>query len=194
VFPFKHLQETSPCKAPEKELMKSNGNKHFHHAHQNKTSGILQDISDQLQNQDLDDEDAFSDDEEEFILMTPAAKQSEEIASQSVETQVEFKQAMLDMLGDRLRKVPKHFQFRSPFELKSHRPAVPWTKALALLNKIEQDKELHWYVTILSFLSITFCTCWAFCKFHIFVIVSTDNVAVYNMDHYYKHNCFQYGT
>jgi hypothetical protein len=168
LFLFKHLQETSPCKAPKKELTKSDGNKHFHDAHQNKTSDIQQDISDQLQNEDLDDEDEFSDDEEEFILMIPAAKQSEEIASQSVETQVDFKQAMLDMLGDRLRKVPKHFQFRSPFELKSQRPAVPRTKALALMNKIEQDKELHWYVTVLSFLSITFCTCWAFCKFHIF--------------------------
>jgi hypothetical protein len=50
------------------------------------------------------------------------------------------------MLGDRLWKVPKDFQFRSPFESKGHRPIVPLTKALALMKKIEQDQHLHRYV------------------------------------------------
>jgi hypothetical protein len=50
------------------------------------------------------------------------------------------------MLDDRLRKDPKDFQFRSPFESKDRRPIVPLTKALALMKKIEQDQHIHRFV------------------------------------------------
>jgi hypothetical protein len=52
----------------------------------------------------------------------------------------------MNMLDDRLPKVLKDFQFRSPFESKGCKPIVPLTKALALMKKIEQDPHLHSYV------------------------------------------------
>jgi hypothetical protein len=48
-----------------------------------------------------------------------------------------FQKSMMNMLGDRLWKVRKDFQFRSLFESKGRIPIVPLTKALALMKKIE---------------------------------------------------------
>jgi hypothetical protein len=84
----------------------------------------------------LDDDDMFSDDEEEFILMTPIVMMSQKIASNSTASEVPFTWSMLNMLGDRLRNVPKNCQFRSPFDNKFRRPGVPLTNALALMKKI----------------------------------------------------------
>jgi hypothetical protein len=86
------------------------------------------------------------DDEEDFVLMTPATTLSQQIASQTQVSPVSFQKSMMNMLGDRLRKVPKDYQFRSPFKSKGHRPIVTLTKALALMKKIEQDHHLQRYV------------------------------------------------
>jgi hypothetical protein len=94
-----------------------------------------------LEHDDIDtaDDDAneFSDDEESFILMTPAVMLSQQIASQTQGSPVSFQISMMNMLGDRLLNVPKDFQFRSLFESKGRKPIVPLTKALALMKKIE---------------------------------------------------------
>jgi hypothetical protein len=45
---------------------------------------------------------------------------------------------MMNMLGDRLQKVSKDFQFRSPFESKGRRPIVVLSKALALMKKLNR--------------------------------------------------------
>jgi hypothetical protein len=84
-----------------------------------------------------DDDDMFSDEEEEFILMTPAVTMSQKIASNSAALEIPFTRSMLNMLGDRLRNVPKNCQFHSPFDNKFCRPGVPLTKALALMQKIK---------------------------------------------------------
>jgi hypothetical protein len=81
----------------------------------------------------------FSDDKESFVLMTPDVTMSQQIASQTQGSLVSFRKSMMNMLGDRLWKVPMDFQFRSPFESTGHRPIVPLTKALALMKKIEHD-------------------------------------------------------
>jgi hypothetical protein len=93
-----------------------------------------------------DDGNEFSDDEEDFILMTPTATLSQQIASQTQGSPVTFQKSMMNMLGDMLRKVPKDFQFRSLFKSKGHRPIESLTKALALMKKIEHDHHLHRYV------------------------------------------------
>jgi hypothetical protein len=49
----------------------------------------------------------------------------------------------MNMLGDKLRNVPKNYQLRSPFESRFCLPGVPLTKALALMKKIKQDTTLH---------------------------------------------------
>jgi hypothetical protein len=95
---------------------------------------------------DSNDEDVFSDDEEEFILLTPATTMSQKIASNSAASEVPFTRSMLNMLGDRLWNVPKNYQFRSPFESRFRLPEVPLTKALALVKKIKQDIVLHRYM------------------------------------------------
>jgi hypothetical protein len=78
-------------------------------------------------------------------MMTPAAKMSSEIASQSVTTQVPFTRSMQKMLGDRLHNVPKSCQFRSPFQIIGMRPRIPSTKALTLMKKIRKDAMLNRY-------------------------------------------------
>jgi hypothetical protein len=89
----------------------------------------------------------FSDVEEEFILMTPVTTMSQKIASNSAASEVPFTRSMMNMLGDRLRNVPKNCQFQSPFESRFRLPGVPLTKALALMKKIKQDTSLHRYVS-----------------------------------------------
>jgi hypothetical protein len=54
------------------------------------------------------DDDMFSDNEEEFILMTPTVTMSQKIASNSAASEVPFTHSMLNMLGDRLQNVPKN--------------------------------------------------------------------------------------
>jgi hypothetical protein len=90
-------------------------------------------------NIDIVDDDAneFSDDKESFILMTPVVMLSQKIAWQTEGSPMSFQKSMTNMLGDWLQKVPKDFQFRSPFESKGRRPIVPLTKALVLMKKIE---------------------------------------------------------
>jgi hypothetical protein len=75
---------------------------------------------------------------------------SQQVASQSADTQVPFMKSMLNMLGDRLCNVPKNCQFRSPFESKGCRPEIPRTKALVLLKKIKKDSTLHRYYRLSS--------------------------------------------
>jgi hypothetical protein len=88
-------------------------------------------------------ENEFTDDEDSFVLMTPAATQSQHIASLTAASPSGFRKRMLNMLGDRLRKVPKNCQLRSPFQSKGQRPHIPCTKALALMKKIQQDPHLE---------------------------------------------------
>jgi hypothetical protein len=78
-------------------------------------------------------------------MLTPAATLSQQVATQSAETQVPFTRSMLNMLGDRLHNVPKNCQFRSPFESKGCQPKIPRTKALVLLKKIKKYSTLHRY-------------------------------------------------
>jgi hypothetical protein len=56
---------------------------------------------------------------------------------------------MLNMLGDRLRNVPKNSYFRSLFNSKGRHPDVPLTKALALMKKIKKDTWLHRYEDVI---------------------------------------------
>jgi hypothetical protein len=98
------------------------------------------------QNSTPEEDDTDIVDEEDFILMTPAVTLSQQIASQTQVSPVSFQKSMMNMLGDRLRKVPKDYQFRSSFESKGRRPIVPLTKALALMKEIEQDHRLQMYV------------------------------------------------
>jgi hypothetical protein len=63
-------------------------------------------------NDESDDEREFTDDEDDFVMMTPAATLSQKIGTESTVTKVSFKHSMLNMLGDRLRNVPKNCQFR----------------------------------------------------------------------------------
>jgi hypothetical protein len=58
-----------------------------------------------------DDDDMLCDDEEEFILMTPAVTMSQKIVSNSATSEAPFTRSMLNMLGDRLRNIPKNCQF-----------------------------------------------------------------------------------
>jgi hypothetical protein len=51
--------------------------------------------------------------------------------------------SMLNMIGDRLRNVPKDCQFHSLFDSKGRHPDVPLTKTLALMKKIKKDTWLH---------------------------------------------------
>jgi hypothetical protein len=82
--------------------------------------------------------------------MTPIVMMSQKIASNSAASEVLFTWSMLNMLGDRLRNVPKNCQFRSPFDSKFRRPGVPLTNALALMKKIKLAIVLHRYmITIL---------------------------------------------
>jgi hypothetical protein len=87
--------------------------------------------------------DEFSDNEDQFILMTPAATQSEIVAFKTVGNPSGFKKVMLNLLGDRLRKVPRNFQIRSLFQSTTMRPKIPCSKALALKRKIEHDSHLE---------------------------------------------------
>jgi hypothetical protein len=104
---------------------------------------------DVAQHQDVvhpsDEDEEFSDDEDAFIMLTLAVTLSQQVASQSTETQVPFTRSMLNMLGDRLHNVPKDCQSHSPFESKGCRPDIPRTKALALHRKIKKDSALHRY-------------------------------------------------
>jgi hypothetical protein len=77
----------------------------------------VNDISEHAATEISEDEEDFSDDEDGFIMMTPVAKMSCEIASQPVTTQAPFTHSMQKMLGDRLRNIPKTCQFRSPFQI-----------------------------------------------------------------------------
>jgi hypothetical protein len=52
-----------------------------------------------------DDVNEFTDDEDSFILMTPAAMRSQQIASQTQGSLVSFQKSMMNMLDDRLPKV-----------------------------------------------------------------------------------------
>jgi hypothetical protein len=95
--------------------------------------------------------------------MTPVATLSQQIAFQSMEFEVPFTRSMLNLLGDRLRNVPKNLQFRSPFDIKGMKPVVPLSKALAMMKKIKKKTPIQRYGhaiftltrTALIFLSIT---------------------------------------
>jgi hypothetical protein len=95
-----------------------------------------------------DNIDEFSDDKESFNLMTLAVTLSQQIASQTQGSPMSFQKLMMNMLGDRLWKDSKNYQFRSPFESKDRRLLVPLTKTLALMKKIKQDPRLHRYMFV----------------------------------------------
>jgi hypothetical protein len=105
---------------------------------------------DDVANDDFDDECEFTNDEDNFVMMTPAVTMSQKIAAESATAKVSFTRLMLNMLGDRLRNVLKNCQFRSPFDSKERRPDIPLTKALALMKKIKKDTccksmGMSWY-------------------------------------------------
>ncbi|TVU04206.1 hypothetical protein EJB05_50232, partial [Eragrostis curvula] len=89
------------------------------------------------------DDEEFTNDEDSYLELTPAVTLSEELASQVSQSSVSFKKAMFTMLGDRLCKVPKDFQLKSPFECKGQRPIVQLGKALALMRNIAKDPDLQ---------------------------------------------------
>jgi hypothetical protein len=130
VIPFTHTQDTTNQDAtictPEQDRMK------------------VMDNVDDVANNDSDDDHEFTDDEDGFVMMTPVAMLSQKITIKSATTKVSFMRSMLNMLGDKLRNVPKNCKFRSPFNSKGRRPNVPLTKALALMKKIKKDTSLHW--------------------------------------------------
>jgi hypothetical protein len=97
-------------------------------------------------NDESDDDREFTDDEDDFIMMTPAATLSQKIAMESATTQVSFTCSMLNMLDNRLCNVSKNCQFHSPFDSKGRCPDIPLTKALALMKKIKIDTLLHMYL------------------------------------------------
>jgi hypothetical protein len=82
-------------------------------------------------------------------MMTPTITMSQKIATESTATKVSFTCLMLNMLGDRLRNVPKNCKFHSPFDSKGRRLNVPLTKALALMKKIKKDSWLHRYENVM---------------------------------------------
>jgi hypothetical protein len=101
--------------------------------------------TDDIANDDSDDNREFTDDENSFVMMTHAIMMSQKIVAESATTKVCFTWSMLNMLGDRLRNVPKNCQFRSTFDSKGRRSNVPLTKALALMKKIKKDTWLNRY-------------------------------------------------
>jgi hypothetical protein len=103
------------------------------------------DNADDVARDDSDDELEFTDDEDGFVMMTPAVTMSQKIATESAASKVSFTWLMLNMLGDKVDNVPKNCQFRSPFDSKGRRPDVPLTKAFALMKKIKKDSWLHRY-------------------------------------------------
>jgi hypothetical protein len=72
--------------------------------------------------------------------MTPATTMSQKIASNSIASEVPFTRSMMNMLGDRLRNVPKNCQFQSPFE---SRFRLPWGTPNKGLGSNEEDKAGH---------------------------------------------------
>jgi hypothetical protein len=100
---------------------------------------------DDVANDDSDDDLEFTNDEDGFLMMTPAVTVCQKIADESAATNVSFTCSMLNMFGDRMHNVPKNCQFRSPFGSKGHRPDVPLTKALTLMKKVKKDTWLHRY-------------------------------------------------
>jgi hypothetical protein len=109
----------------------------------------VMDNADDFANDDSDDDHEFTDDEDSFVMMTPTGTMSQKIATESAFTKVSFTCSMLNMLGNRLRNVPKNFQFRSPFDSKGHRPNVSLTKVLLLMKKIKKDTRLHRYEDVM---------------------------------------------
>lgn len=104
---------------------------------------------DDVANDDFDDECEFSNDEDNFVMMTPAVTMSQKIAAESATAKVSFTRLMLNMLGNRLCNVLKNCQFCSPFDSKERRPDIPLTKALARM-KIKKDTccksmGMSWY-------------------------------------------------
>jgi hypothetical protein len=92
-----------------------------------------------------DDEDEFTDDEDGFVMMTSVVTLSQKIVAESAASNVSFMRSMLNMLGDRLRNVPKNSPFHSPFDSKDRHSNVPLTKALELMKKVKKDSCLHKY-------------------------------------------------
>jgi hypothetical protein len=88
-----------------------------------------------------DDEDEFTDDEDGFVMMTSVVM-SQKIVAESAASNVSFMRSMLNMLGDRLRNVPKNSPFHSPFDSKDRHSNVPLTKALDLIKKVKKDSCL----------------------------------------------------
>jgi hypothetical protein len=95
VIPFTHTQDTTNQEAP------------IHTPKQERTE--VTDIADDTTNDDSDEDREFTDDEDDFIMMTPTATLSQKIATESAATKVSFMCSMLNMLGDRLRNVPKNY-------------------------------------------------------------------------------------
>jgi hypothetical protein len=61
---------------------------------------------------DAANDESNDEDEDGFIMVTPIATLSQKIATESVGIHVSFTCSMLNMLGDRLRNVPKNCQLR----------------------------------------------------------------------------------
>jgi hypothetical protein len=103
------------------------------------------DAADDVARDDSDDELEFTEDEDGFLMMTPANTMSQKIASESAASKVSFMHSVLNILGDRLQNIPKNCQFWSPFNSRGRRLDVPLTKALALMKKCKKDSWVHRY-------------------------------------------------
>jgi hypothetical protein len=66
------------------------------------------DNTDDVANDHFDDDREFTDDEGDFVMMTPKGTMLQKRAGESVATKVCFTRSMLNMIGDRLHNVPKN--------------------------------------------------------------------------------------
>jgi hypothetical protein len=103
------------------------------------------DNADDVARDDSDDDFEFTDDENGFVMMTPAVTMSQKIAAESAASKISFTWLMLNILGNRMRNVPKNCQFHFLFDSKGRRPNIPLTKSLALMKNIKKDSWLHRY-------------------------------------------------
>jgi hypothetical protein len=66
------------------------------------------DNTDDVANDHFDDDREFTDDEGDFVMMTPKGTMLQKRAGESAATKVCFTRSMLNMIGDRLHNVPKN--------------------------------------------------------------------------------------
>jgi hypothetical protein len=66
------------------------------------------DNADDVARDDSDDDFKFTDDEDSFVMMTPAVTMSQKIVTESAASKVSFTRSMLNMLGDILHNVSEN--------------------------------------------------------------------------------------